>query len=67
MDTGSIFVPLWISFKLAAATTVMLLALGAFLAYLLAYRKVPARPVVESLINLPIALPRRCSGFTCSF
>ncbi|HQO80109.1 MAG TPA: molybdate ABC transporter permease subunit [Deltaproteobacteria bacterium] len=63
MDTGSILVPLWISFKLAAATTVMLLALGAFLAYLLAYRKVPARPVVESLINLPIALPPTVLGF----
>ena len=63
MDTGSILVPLWISFKLAAATTVMLLALGAFLAYLLAYRKVPARPVVESLITLPIALPPTVLGF----
>ena len=63
MGTGSILDPLWISFKLAAATTVVLLAAGAFLAYLLVYRKVPARPVVESLISLPIVLPPTVLGF----
>ncbi|HON39688.1 MAG: molybdate ABC transporter permease subunit [Desulfomonilia bacterium] len=63
MDTGSILGPLWISFKLAAATTVVLLAAGSFLAYLLVYRKVPARAVVESLISLPIVLPPTVLGF----
>ncbi len=63
MDTGSILGPLWISFKLATATTVVLLAAGAFLAYLLVYRKVPARPVVESLISVPIVLPPTVLGF----
>jgi len=75
MDTGSIFIFLWISFKLAAVTTVVLLAAGAFLAYVLVYRRVPARPVVESVISLPIVLPPTVLGFyllvlmgpTCAF
>ncbi len=63
MDTGSILFPLWISFKLAFATTVVLLVIGSFLAYLLVYRKVPGRAMVEALISLPIVLPPTVLGF----
>lgn len=63
MVTGSILLPLWLSFKLSAVTTVVLLAIGALLAYVLVYRRVPARSAVESLITLPMVLPPTVLGF----
>lgn len=63
MVTNSIFVPLWLSFKLSAVTTAALLAVGSLLAYLLVYRKVPARSLVEALITLPMVLPPTVLGF----
>ena len=64
MDTGSILFPLWISFKLAFVTTIVLLVIGSLLAYLLVYRRVPGRAIVESLINLPIVFPPTVLGFS---
>ena len=63
MDTSSILVPLWLSFKLSVVTTAALLAIGALLAYVLVYRKVPARSVVDALITLPMVLPPTVLGF----
>jgi molybdate transport system permease protein len=63
MATTSILLPLWLSFKLSAVTTVVLLAVGALLAYVLVYRRVPARNLVEALITLPMVLPPTVLGF----
>ncbi len=63
MDIADILLPLWLSFKLSFVTTVVLLAVGSFVAYGLVYRRVPARPVVESLVNLPMVLPPTVLGF----
>jgi molybdate transport system permease protein len=41
----------------------VLLVVGATLAYILEYRKVPARSVVESIITLPMVLPPTVLGF----
>lgn len=63
MGTSSILVPLWLSFKLSVVTTAALLAIGAMLAYVLVYRTVPARSVVDALITLPMVLPPTVLGF----
>ncbi|MFY9399136.1 MAG: molybdate ABC transporter permease subunit [Desulfomonilia bacterium] len=63
MATASVLGPLWLSFKLAALTTVLLLVIGALLAYVLVYQRVPCRFVVESIISLPIVLPPTVLGF----
>jgi molybdate transport system permease protein len=63
MDTGSILLPLWLSFKLSVVTTAVLLVMGALLAYMLVYRRVPLKTIVESLITLPMVLPPTVLGF----
>jgi len=63
MDINSIVTPLWLSWKLALVTTAVLLVVGAILAYILEYRKIPARSAVESIITLPMVLPPTVLGF----
>ncbi len=55
--------PMWLSLKLSAVTTAVLLALGSALAYVLAFRRVPALNAVEALITLPMVLPPTVLGF----
>ena len=55
--------PLYISFKLALVTTVLLLIIGVPIAYLLAYRRFRGKTVVEAMVSLPIVLPPTVLGF----
>lgn len=54
---------LWLTLRLAAATTAVLLALGIPLAYWLASARTRLRPLVEALTTLPILLPPTVLGF----
>lgn len=54
---------LWLSLRLAATTTVVLLALGIPLACWLASAHTRWRPLVEAITTLPILLPPTVLGF----
>ena len=54
---------LWLTFKLAAVTTVVLLALGAPLAWWLANTRSAVKPAVEAITALPLVLPPTVLGF----
>lgn len=49
--------------KLAGSTTLILLAVGFPLAYLLAYKRFFIKPFVEALISMPMVLPPTVLGF----
>ena len=55
--------PLWLSFRLASVTTVILLAISLPLAYWLAYSRRRLKAVIEALISLPMVLPPSVLGF----
>ncbi len=59
MDWG----PLILTFKLALITTAILLILGIPLAYWLAYSKSRIKPVIETLVSMPLVLPPTVLGF----
>jgi molybdate transport system permease protein len=54
---------IWLSVKLATATTVILLALGGPLAYWLAFSRRRWKFLVESVVALPLVLPPTVLGF----
>jgi molybdate transport system permease protein len=54
---------LWLTLRLAATTTLLLLALGIPLAFWLASTRAPWRPFVEAVTTLPILLPPTVLGF----
>ena len=54
---------IWLSVKLASATTVILLAVGAPLAYWLAFSRRRWKFLVESVVALPLVLPPTVLGF----
>ena len=62
-DVAETLSPLWLTLRLAAATTVCLMILGTPLALWLARTKVRARPLVEALTALPLVLPPTVLGF----
>jgi molybdate transport system permease protein len=55
--------PLFVSAKLALATTVLLMILAAPLAYVMSHIRFPGRSLCEALINLPLVLPPTVLGF----
>ncbi len=55
--------PLWLTFKLAGITTLLLLILGIPLAYWLAYSASRSRFIVETLVSMPLVLPPTVIGF----
>ena len=57
------FLSLYVTLKLALATTVALLVIAAPIAYALAYLSFPGKSLFEALIYLPIALPPTVMGF----
>ncbi|MBN2438951.1 MAG: molybdate ABC transporter permease subunit [Deltaproteobacteria bacterium] len=57
------FLSLYVTLKLAAATTAVLLTLAAPVAYALAYLRFPGKSLFEALIYLPMALPPTVMGF----
>ena len=55
--------PLILTFQLALVTTLLLLALCLPLAYWLAYSRSRIKPVVETLVSMPLVLPPTVLGF----
>jgi molybdate transport system permease protein len=55
--------PLWLSLQVAAAATVLDLALGLLLAYVFAFRRFPLKLAVETVLELPLVLPPTVVGF----
>lgn len=55
--------PLWLTFKLASITSLLLLILGIPVAYWLAFGKFKGRGVIEALIGMPLVLPPSVIGF----
>ena len=49
--------PLFLTFKLAAITTFILCVVGIPFAYWMAYTKVRIKPVLETLVSMPLVLP----------
>ncbi len=59
MDTQ----PLWLTFKLASVTTLILFIVALPLAYLLAFGRFRGRVLVEAVIGMPLVLPPSVLGF----
>jgi molybdate transport system permease protein len=55
--------PLFLTLKLALVTTVILLVLAIPLSYWLAYSRARFKPVVETLVSMPLVLPPTVLGF----
>jgi molybdate transport system permease protein len=55
--------PLLLTFRLAAITTAILLAIGIPLAYWIAYTRIRLKPVIETLVSMPLVLPPSVLGF----
>lgn len=55
--------PLWLTLRLAAATTLLLLVLGTPLAWWLAFTHARIKPAVEAVTALPLVLPPTVMGF----
>lgn len=55
--------PLILTFKLAAITTGILLILGVPLSYWLSQTKWRGKPILESLVSMPLVLPPTVLGF----
>jgi molybdate transport system permease protein len=55
--------PLWLSFRLALVTTLILLLVAIPLAWWLAYGRIRGRAAIEALISLPLVLPPSVLGF----
>ena len=59
----SLLQPLWLSVKLAGITTLLLLVLATPIAWWLAQTRSGMKPLVQSLVALPIVLPPTVMGF----
>ncbi len=55
--------PLLLTFKLAFITTVILLVISMPLAYWLSFSKTRVKPVIETLVSMPLVLPPTVLGF----
>jgi molybdate transport system permease protein len=55
--------PLWLTFQLAAVTTLILLVIGTPIAWWLSQTRSRAKPLVEALSALPLILPPTVLGF----
>ena len=55
--------PLWLTLRLAAITTVLLLVVGTPLAWWLAHTRSRLRPTIEAITALPLVLPPTVLGF----
>lgn len=55
--------PLVLTFRLASITTLILLFISIPLAYWLAFTKSKAKPVIETLVSMPLVLPPTVLGF----
>ena len=55
--------PILLTFQLAAITTLIAFLIGVPLAYWLAYTKFTLKPVVETIVSMPLVLPPSVIGF----
>ena len=55
--------PLLLTLRLAVVTTAILLAIGVPLAYWLAHTRIRIKPVIETLVSMPLVLPPSVLGF----
>lgn len=55
--------PLLLTFQLAAITTAILCVIGIPLAYWLAHTRTRFKPVIETLVSMPLVLPPSVLGF----
>jgi molybdate transport system permease protein len=55
--------PLLLTFRLAATTTAILLVIGIPLAYWIAHTRIRLKPVIETLVSMPLVLPPSVLGF----
>jgi molybdate transport system permease protein len=55
--------PLFLTFRLAAITTLILFVIGIPLAYWIAYTRTRFKPVIETLVSMPLVLPPSVLGF----
>jgi molybdate transport system permease protein len=55
--------PLTLTFELATVTTVVLLVISLPIAYWLAYSRSRLKPVIETLVSMPLVLPPTVLGF----
>jgi molybdate transport system permease protein len=55
--------PLWLTFRLATITSLILLVMALPLAYWLAFGKFKGRGIVEAIIGMPLVLPPSVIGF----
>ena len=55
--------PLILTFKLATVTTLLLLFISIPLAYWLAFTKSRAKPIIETMVSMPLVLPPTVIGF----
>ena len=63
MDLTSIAFPLWLSLKVAGISTALVALVGIPLAYLLATRDFPGKPIVDVAVMLPLVLPPIVTGY----
>src|SRR5271167_2883905 len=55
--------PLWLSLRVAASSTALALAVGLWLAYLLANRDFRGKEVLDAALTLPLVLPPTVLGY----
>jgi molybdate transport system permease protein len=55
--------PLWLSLRVAALATLVSLALGMWIAYVLANRKFRGKELLDAVITLPLVLPPTVLGY----
>ena len=54
---------IWLSIKVACGATLIATPLGFAVAYLLVFTRVPGKPLIEGLVNLPLVLPPVVVGY----
>ncbi|VAX17593.1 Molybdenum ABC transporter permease protein ModB [hydrothermal vent metagenome] len=62
-DWPGILAPIWITLKLAFISSLILMIIGTPLAWWLAITKSKLKPVVESIVAIPLVLPPTVLGF----
>jgi|SRR5215467_1863904 len=55
--------PLWLSLRVAALATLMSLAFGLWIAYVLANRKLRGKELLDAVVTLPLVLPPTVLGY----
>lgn len=63
MNASDLFAPLWLSVQLAGITTVLLIVIATPIAWWLARSSARWKPVVQTMVAMPIVLPPTVMGF----